>query len=672
MFGAAKRGDAHGLARALAALGLEKPNIEQCDMDGYTALCWAAFLGHDECVKLLLSNGANAMACLPNGETPLLFALLADDSKQLPCVRLLLAARARVDAETISPAATPLQVALESRDRAICSLLLVEQEAAAVRILPSERGAIHVLAYNLATAKVRRKLGAVGKLQGLVARPDLNGGIVEVMDATAQAGRVAVRVRSTGECLRAKRESLHLYDEDLAALLSLALQHGHSPDGRDMAGYSPIHLAIEHGCEPAVSILLAARADVSVKDPLSGVFNAISFAAANGERGEREAGVQTHAHLAVVDAFISAGVSLAGALSAAALALDITVARRLLKAGSDPNEALSKADPGSRGQTPLVLLLENSESNDPEEVDELCELLLESQADPNAAADTGMSALMQASHHGQLECVQRLLACQGILSNACCKQSWPDSCAIDNGGCGAACEEDCTCERMTALTFAEIGKHRKIAKALALHVAKAELAEEDFDPEEDYCDRCAACDTYSGQLYPYCYLKDEEILLGPRFDSCCRCQAVRYCGEECQKADWPLHKARCPVLAAHGGCMYGVAKRLAPPFTAVCDMTPAQRVAAFTANKAALHSTPQHAGMLAEHGAFDSLRNIYEAVQKGEIHESAMSLMFGSLEMEAEGQRVPGLERARAVAAKMERKVRSGKGKGPEGGPVES
>ena len=76
--------------------------------------------------------------------------------------------------------------------------------------------------------------------------------------------------------------------------------------------------------------------------------------------------------------------------------------------------------------------------------------------------------------------------------------------------------------------------------------------------------------------------------------------------------------------------------------------------------------------MLAEHGGFDGLRNLYEAVQKGEIHESAMSLMFGALEMEAEGQRVPGLERARTVAAKREQQVRRGKGKGPEREPVVS
>ena len=43
------------------------------------------------------------------------------------------------------------------------------------------------------------------------------------------------------------------------------------------------------------------------------------------------------------------------------------------------------------------------------------------------------------------------------------------------------------------------------------------------------------------------------VCKGPASLLCARCRKVAYCSTECQKADWPSHKAICKSLAAKGG-----------------------------------------------------------------------------------------------------------------------
>lgn len=50
-----------------------------------------------------------------------------------------------------------------------------------------------------------------------------------------------------------------------------------------------------------------------------------------------------------------------------------------------------------------------------------------------------------------------------------------------------------------------------------------------------------------------CINKPQE---GKKFDICARCKTVAYCGKECQKAHWKLHKSECkdkePLLPSKG------------------------------------------------------------------------------------------------------------------------
>jgi hypothetical protein len=44
-----------------------------------------------------------------------------------------------------------------------------------------------------------------------------------------------------------------------------------------------------------------------------------------------------------------------------------------------------------------------------------------------------------------------------------------------------------------------------------------------------------------------------EMLSSGKLMECTRCRSVRYCGKDCQKADWPAHKPTCKRLQAERG-----------------------------------------------------------------------------------------------------------------------
>ena len=62
------------------------------------------------------------------------------------------------------------------------------------------------------------------------------------------------------------------------------------------------------------------------------------------------------------------------------------------------------------------------------------------------------------------------------------------------------------------------------------------------------CDRCAGCGRRE---------EAREAAGGggggaaKAFKRCSACKAVKYCGGECQRADWARHKRECPILQKH-------------------------------------------------------------------------------------------------------------------------
>ena len=65
-----------------------------------------------------------------------------------------------------------------------------------------------------------------------------------------------------------------------------------------------------------------------------------------------------------------------------------------------------------------------------------------------------------------------------------------------------------------------------------------------------------------------CGLEDGD---GVRLRACDACDAVRYCGRECQLMDWPCHRLACKILSIDREIMVG--ERI-PGLSSSCEQEP--------------------------------------------------------------------------------------------------
>ena len=78
----------------------------------------------------------------------------------------------------------------------------------------------------------------------------------------------------------------------------------------------------------------------------------------------------------------------------------------------------------------------------------------------------------------------------------------------------------------------------------ALEPIKLELARQK-SASEGLLASCGACGAVEGGAG------------GVRLCACAACDAVRYCGRDCQRADWTVHRLVCKILAADREIMVG-------------------------------------------------------------------------------------------------------------------
>jgi ankyrin repeat protein len=114
---AARNGD----RAALRALIQKKADVNQADLDGATALHWAAYHDDLESVELLVSAGANVNAANDLGATPLWIA----STNAVPVAKRLLAAGANPNLALLA-GETPLMAAARAGQAGVVELLLAK------------------------------------------------------------------------------------------------------------------------------------------------------------------------------------------------------------------------------------------------------------------------------------------------------------------------------------------------------------------------------------------------------------------------------------------------------------------------------------------------------------------------------------------------------------------
>jgi hypothetical protein len=123
-FEAARKGDLEDLRDALTT-----DNVNDTDVGGWTALQWAVYSWHFNCVKYCIEMGANVNACTNDGYTPLHYA---SSPRQMDIARVLLDAGAIVDFAD-NNGWTPLYRAIYNK-YVDCGRLLVDRGAKLLKV----------------------------------------------------------------------------------------------------------------------------------------------------------------------------------------------------------------------------------------------------------------------------------------------------------------------------------------------------------------------------------------------------------------------------------------------------------------------------------------------------------------------------------------------------------
>ncbi|XP_069365833.1 ankyrin repeat domain-containing protein 29 isoform X2 [Maniola hyperantus] len=150
---AALRGDCERLKRLLDT---GKVHIDSRDRDGTTPLILSAAMGHTDCVRELLAQGADPACSRTDGGTPL---FVACQCGHLPVVEELIRRGANVNS-CMKDKATPLFIAAQNGHEEVCLALL--SAGASVDAARSDRASPLWIAAQCGHQRVARALLAAG------------------------------------------------------------------------------------------------------------------------------------------------------------------------------------------------------------------------------------------------------------------------------------------------------------------------------------------------------------------------------------------------------------------------------------------------------------------------------------------------------------------------------
>ncbi len=341
---------------------------------------------------LAIKGGPGAKGALDNkGATALHYVASVRAPELIP---VLLAAGADLHAFN-SSGATPLGAALVNRNEPIATALLDAGSRTDAGVWPASLPSALTLAVAAGLVRLAERLLADGA--------PADG---SVPASPPGAPGPAVPARSPHGAPLAPPLPIAVM-ESSAPLVSLLLRHGADPSVAPRAGSTgaphsaPLLTAVVHGTPEIVSLLLAAKADVSTTGSIAG-----------GTHSPLALACYSTAPTETIAALLAAGADPNAPprdapfpLSAAVGGNRLDVVELLLARGADPNQARS-SNGGSL--TPLFDALEAR-------YDAVALALLRAGADPNAAItydDNGnqCSPLMYVSYFGSLPLVEALLA----------------------------------------------------------------------------------------------------------------------------------------------------------------------------------------------------------------------------------------------------------------------
>ena len=414
LIAAARGGDRAAVQRLLTSGG----DANGRQVDGTTALHWAARHDHVELAALLLGGGADANAANRYGVTPL---SLAARNGSGPMIDLLL--RAGADVARADAAALDGQtlLMLAARTGRVDALKLLVGQGVDVNAVEPRTGttavmwaavedradAIRLLAEATADVNARSRLTEYPHTPPAVTDDDLEPGVSYVGQTTLPKG--------------AWTPLMYAARQGAANAIRALAEAGADPDVRDPDGTTALILAIINGHAAAASALVEKGADVNLADrvgmtPLYAAVDMHSLASTFGRpdlppsvvastldviRMLLAAGADPNPRLAgrVLKRVYNAGDPKLGEgatpFMRAARGGDVVVMRMLLAAGADP--ALTQKN----GNTPILLaagLGSERQGDNPlrgsiEDARAAIELCLERGLDVNAVTASGDSAI---------------------------------------------------------------------------------------------------------------------------------------------------------------------------------------------------------------------------------------------------------------------------------------
>jgi ankyrin repeat protein len=432
MFAAAQSGDVDEIRRLVAG----GADVEEQGDRGRRPMHVAALYGHVNVIRTLAELGAKLDPRDDNGNTP---HLLAHDFAQQP-----------EDGDDVNPEARMHAVsqAMDSLGLVHPGDVLLEPVSYAADgtpqyLMPPELQLTHAFMTGGTTAQCAQEGGNFGD------------------------GRPFRRVRAITSA--ALNELMKASAEGNVAMIRRLVAGGVDPNGKDYAGWRPLHLAADRGQSSSVYVLAQLGAHLHATEP-SGIVPV--YFAAKGR------------HVKTIKVFQQLGVDI---------------------------DALMTLRGNSMEVTPLALAVMEGELD-------AIRILARCGANVNATADGGEKTVHLAAMNDRVEAM-RLLWELGADLKAKLLPSDPN---MDH-------RSPTTHNSVNGFTPLQLSVEYE-------NPAVQKVLEELQDVAPPQPGACVACGVDGGG--------------DAAFKKCARCKDVTYCGKECQRSHWRLHKASC--VAASG------------------------------------------------------------------------------------------------------------------------